>query len=86
MLADRLQMAECCTQCPYFDKFHRSCTHDLRQVIIQERTDESTIRCPVFSRVRAKSMHELERQLSPQAGRYITSTLLGRGLLAFVFS
>lgn len=57
--------SDCCVKCPHFDKFRRTCTHDLRQAIIQEMADEREAPCPVFSRVRARSMAELERKLSP---------------------
>jgi hypothetical protein len=65
MRENEFLLSDCCVKCPHFDEFSRTCTHDLRQVIIQEIADESKSACPVFPRVRAQSMQELERKLSP---------------------
>lgn len=61
---NEVELSDCCTKCPYFDEFQRTCTHDLRQVIRMEMATESDASCPVFPRIRARSMQELERQLS----------------------
>lgn len=60
-----LNLSDCCTKCPHFDEFNRSCTHELKQTIIKEIAEESSSTCPIFPRVRTQSMQELERKLSP---------------------
>lgn len=53
---------ESCTRCPYLDHFHSTCSHPLRQSLIQEFADEHDD-CPVFSEVRAEAMRDLETDL-----------------------
>ncbi|WP_254822918.1 hypothetical protein [Haloglomus halophilum] len=65
MRENEFHLSDCCVKCPHFDEFRRTCTHNLRQAIIQEMADESRPACPVFPGVRAQSMQELERKLSP---------------------
>lgn len=64
MRGNSFHPSDCCAQCPHFNKFDRACTHSLSQAIMQELADESTSNCPVFPRVRAQSMQDLEQQLT----------------------
>jgi len=65
MLSKEFHPSDCCVKCPYYDEFGQTCTHNLSQVIIHEMADKNRSTCPVFSRIRAQSMQELERQVSP---------------------
>lgn len=48
-----------CTKCPYLDQFHGTCNHELRQTIIHDLRDAGD-ECPIYPRVRAEAMRELE--------------------------
>lgn len=53
---------ESCAQCPHLDRFHSTCSHPFRQLIIQE-LDGGHTRCPVFSSIRTEAMQDLEERL-----------------------
>lgn len=55
-------VTESCTHCPHFDKFHSSCTHELRQSLIQEISSGEDKTCPLFPRIHAEAMQSLEGQ------------------------
>lgn len=65
MRESEFHLSDCCVKCPHFDEFRQTCTHNQRQVIIQEMAGEDTSACPIFSQIRAQSMQELEQHLSP---------------------
>ncbi len=54
---------ESCTQCPYIDAFHSSCSHPDRQLIIQQLSEDLE-ECPVFPKLRTDAMRKLEDQLT----------------------
>lgn len=55
-------VTEACTHCPHFDEFHGSCTHELRQSVIQEISSSENETCPVFPKIYAEAMQSLEAQ------------------------
>ncbi|WP_311172907.1 hypothetical protein [Halobellus ordinarius] len=61
MVATDLTFPECCATCPHRNSFTASCTHDLRQVVIQEANSAEP--CPVYVTERADAMRQLAESL-----------------------
>lgn len=55
-------VTESCTHCPHFDTFHGSCGHEMRQSVIRELATKDDETCPIFSKVHAEAMQDLEIQ------------------------
>ncbi|MGQ4555560.1 hypothetical protein [Halobellus sp. GM3] len=52
---------ECCATCPHRNSFKASCTHELRQAVVQE-VDEAEP-CPVYQDEKTDAMRELADSL-----------------------
>ena len=53
---------ESCAQCPHLDRFHSTCSHPYRQLIMRE-LDGDYAHCPVFPSIRSEAMRDLEDRL-----------------------
>lgn len=56
-----LDFPACCAHCPYLRPVEASCTHELRQALIQEVTEGAT--CSVYAERKTATMSELSRSL-----------------------
>jgi len=52
-----LAFPNCCACCPYLQAFKASCTHDLRQSLVQDLSRNQS--CPVYSREKTTAMQRL---------------------------
>jgi hypothetical protein len=63
MASSRTSFPECCRYCPHHAEFTGSCTHELRQTLIEvfAYTEPQGQSCPVYAEWHGKEMVELAR-------------------------
>jgi hypothetical protein len=52
-----LEFPSCCACCPHLRRVKASCTHELRQSLVQELTTNQS--CPVYSQAKTNAMQQL---------------------------